>query len=127
MALVLLLLSILPSNRVVTDTYDMVEVNHLYDDQARLVFSQVIWWDFFPGENDFHVQDWRFIKNPTILPRAKGCRYESFFYDYKTPKVWRRVWASQHKETWTQYDPERHDLVDYPQNFRKKLRIPNRR
>ena len=90
MTLALLLLSILPQRAVVEERVDLIEVNHLYDDNAKAVLDQVIFYDWcdrvwIPGieATDLHpgkpgylsghyqIVFWRLVKSDNILPRRE--------------------------------------------------------
>lgn len=52
-----LLLAILPPPvEPVEDCCDLVELNHFYDEAGRLVFDQIIFWEWSPAESRFHVR-----------------------------------------------------------------------
>src|SRR5580765_6538688 len=57
-----------PTENVVFDRVDMMEVNHFYDEHGRLVFDQVIFYDWSAADSHYHVRAWRLLKNPTQLP-----------------------------------------------------------
>ena len=45
----LLLLSIIPQPSVLVGSVDLVELNHFYDEYGKLIFDQVIWYDWVEG------------------------------------------------------------------------------
>lgn len=116
--LALALSSASPANLITTDQVDMVEVNHLYDEQGRLLFDQVIYYDWSPEQRRYNVRAWRLVKTPSQLPtRHVSGGYISLWHDDRTL---RRVIATSRRESWTQYDPE---LVE--RQFRSKDKRPN--
>lgn len=130
-ALLLLVLAIQPApSWLIHDHADLVEINHFYnaENENRLVFDQIIWWDLIDGE--YRVVAWRILKNvrenrvPPARPigparfvgghatpqydRSLGM-WVSTWFDEKQNDLFRRVTALTYRETWTPYDPE---LVD---------------
>lgn len=128
---------------VARDSVDLVEVNHFYDEQARLVFDQLVWYVWredihlpergeslfgVPARAEFRgsryqVVDWRLIKTPECLPvrdwRTGG--YVSFWLD---GEVLRQVRAKDFRETWLQYDPELEERAWLPKDGRPGLSRP---
>jgi hypothetical protein len=144
----LLLLSIIPHDDVLRDSADLVEINHFYDEHGRLVFDQVIWYDWAPPytgpltddvqtrfvdeTEDIRADDWRFqlrawrlVKNPNIMPVRDWQRggYSSFWEDGN--QGMRLVNAKSIRETWTQEDPELYERRFLPKEKRRGLKEPN--
>jgi hypothetical protein len=46
LTLALLLLSVVPVDLTVRESVDLLELNHFFDDNGRLVFDQLIFWDW---------------------------------------------------------------------------------
>lgn len=105
----------------IVDHVDRVEVNHFYDDQARLVFRQLIFWDWNAEDSRFDVVAWRLLKGQTE-PRQtmRGVDWE--WRDFKRPGHLRRVVAPIFLRTWTQYDPEVANRDELPEAERRGLR-----
>ena len=104
--LALLVVSFLPTNPAVAeDRCDVIEVNHYYDNQGDLVFTQLIFWRFDESESEYRVIAWRMLKSKQQNPLrdvTRGC-VTTIFDD---EGVLRRVRAESVRETRTQYDPE---------------------
>ncbi len=84
---------------------DLIEVNHFHDDQGRLVFEQVIFYEWSAEKSRHQVQAWRLLKNPSQRPKrdfATG-EYVATWFD---GDIFREVRAPAARESWTQYDPE---------------------
>lgn len=116
-----------PADGVTVDEVDLVEVNHFYDDQGRLVFDQVIYYDWSPAQHRYQVRDWRLLKTPSQIPvrdwRDGG--YVSEWEDFKQRNGLRRVRSKSVRETWTQFDPELVEREFLAQEKREELtRIP---
>ncbi|MCA9124803.1 MAG: hypothetical protein H6822_27170 [Planctomycetaceae bacterium] len=101
-------LTLSPADEVTVDQVDLIEVNHFYDDQGRLVFDQVIYYDWSEERSRYQVRDWRLLKTPTQIPLRdwRDGGYVSEWQDFKQRNGLRRVKAKAVRETWTQYDPE---------------------
>jgi len=119
---------------IVVDRCDLVEVNHVYDGQAKLIFEQVIWYDWVlhhdfgkKAEYRYQVMDWRILRSESQYPvKNYGTGlYVAEWHDAANRHVLRRVTATLFRETWTCYDPEvleRSKLL--PENRRQLSRVP---
>jgi len=117
-----------PADEVTVDEVDLVELNHFYDDQGRLVFDQVIYYDWSPIHSRYQVRDWRLLKSSTQIPLRdwRGGGYVSEWEDFKQRNGMRRVKAKSLRETWTQHDPELVEREFLAQEKRAELtRIPD--
>ena len=114
-------LGINPVEDVARERVDLMEVNHFYDEQGRLVFDQVIFYDWSPEHSRYMVRAWRLEKNPTQLPERdwRDGGYQAVWQD---GEILRRVQAASMRETWTQYDPELVEREYLPKERRKELR-----
>ena len=110
-----------PVEDVAFDTVDLIEVNHFYDEQGRLVFDQVIFYDWSPAQSRYQVRDWRLLKTPAQLPRRNWSRDE-FVAIWHDGEVLRKVRAQAIRESWTQYDPELVEREYLPKEKRRELR-----
>lgn len=121
--LALLLLAILPREDVAEDRVDVVEVNHFYDCEGRLVFDQLIFYDWCPRAERHQVRAWRLMKTPSQLPQRNwgGVGYLAVWQD---GEVLRRVHAASLRETWTQYDPELLEREWLAKEKRRELHKP---
>ena len=124
-----LLLAILPLGTVpapcpaTVDRCDLMELNHFYDEQGRLVFDQVIFYDWSDDDARHMVRAWRLVKHPSQLPQRdwSGGGYAAVWQD---GEVLRHVRAKFFRETWTQYDPELDEREHLPKERRKELSRP---
>lgn len=114
---------LLPSDDVAADQVDMVEVNHYYDDEARHVFDQLIFYDWSASENRFQVRAWRLLKSSAQLPSRNWASggYDVIWHD---GEVTRKVQAKAMRETWTQHDPEMRERSYLPKEQRRRLYTP---
>jgi hypothetical protein len=124
----------LPKDDVIRETFDLVEINHFYDDNGKLVFDQCIWYNWedkftyhtFAEEKiivgpRFNVVAWRLIKNNNYIPRFnhKNKTYESIFFDGDNIRI---INTFSFRETWTQYDVELVERDFIPKECRKELK-----
>ena len=58
-----------PVEDVATDHVDLIEVNHFYDEKGRLVFDQIIFYDWSATRSRYNIRDWRLLKTRAQLPR----------------------------------------------------------
>jgi hypothetical protein len=98
-------LAVIPRAPIVEDRCDVVEVNHFYDADGRLVFDQVIFWDWCDGAERHQVRAWRLLKSCSQWPARDWARggYLAVWIDGERLRV---VRGTSLRETWTQYDPE---------------------
>src|SRR5262245_22979763 len=115
------LLGLSPTEDVSREKVDLMEVNHFYDEQGRLVFDQVIFYDWSPEHSRYMVRAWRLVKNPTQLPE-RDWRDGGYLAVWQDGEIVRRVQADSMRETWTQYDPELAEREFLPKERRKELR-----
>jgi len=111
-----------PDEIVVSEGVDLVEVNHFYDENGKLVFDQVIFYDWCPEQSRFNVRAWRLLKQASQFPRKNWTR-ESYDSIWRDGDVIRRVTAKSFRETWTQYDPELVERAALPKEKRRELRL----
>jgi hypothetical protein len=135
----------------IVDRVTLVEVNHHYNgEDGKLVFDQVIWYDWNARESRYDVVDWRLLKgvrgeireadrlahwkdpknvpppDPVWLgghaaPFPDSRLHVSLWHDEKSRGVLRKVIARLYRETWTIYDPELIEREILPQESRRKL------
>ena len=126
-AVCLTALTLSPADEATVDQVDLIEINHFYDDQGRLVFDQVIYFDWSPEHSRYQVRDWRLLKALGQVPLRdwRDGGYVSEWEDFKQRNGLRRVRAKSVRETWTQYDPELVEREFLAQEKRAELtRIP---
>lgn len=121
MAFLALAVALNPPESVVTDRVDVIEINHFYDEHGKLVFDQVLYFEWSPSESRYNVRAWRLLKSPAQLPQRDWERgdYVATFYD---GDALREIRATSVRETWTQYDPELAEREHLPKERRRELR-----
>ncbi|MDX1948798.1 MAG: hypothetical protein SFU86_25645 [Pirellulaceae bacterium] len=114
-------LGINPTEDVAREQVDLMEVNHFYDEQGRLVFDQVIFYDWSAEHSRYMVRAWRLVKNPAQLPQ-RDWKIGGYMAVWHDGEVLRQVHGQSMRETWTQYDPELVEREYLPKERRKELR-----
>jgi len=107
------------------DSVDVARVDHFYDSEGRLVFDQLILyqWD---GNRD-QVRTWRLIKSPSLLP-VRDWEGGGYVVRWLDGDYMREVRATTRVETWGQEDPELLERETLPKESRRELTpIPLRR
>lgn len=115
-----LILAVVPLAEPLRERCDVIELNHMYDGEGRLVFDQVIFWDWTPDECRYQVRAWRIVKWPSQIPErdhARAC-WRTVFRDGEVLRV---VESQSMGETWTQYDPEVFEREVLPIHRRRGL------
>lgn len=105
------------------DQVDLIEVNHFYDDEGRLVFDQAIFYDWCGVATRYQVRAWRLVKHPSQLPQRDWQR-GGYVTVWRDGDLLRRVHAASYRETWTQHDPELDARQLLPAHERRGLSIP---
>lgn len=112
----------------VTDRVDLIETNHLFDDNGKLIFDQLLFWEWDDYKSRHRIVAWRLLKNESMKPRrdyASG-RWLAIVTvnDWNAQCRLTEVWASDCRETWTQQDPELLDREHWPHTSRRGLFKP---
>lgn len=121
MAWAFMLLSAIPHEAAVRDYVDLIEINHFYDEQGRLVFTQAIFyhWDLCDASKKTVIA-WRIVNDRRQLPRYDHIAgvYRCIWQD---GEVIRNIETLAVVETWTQYDVELLAREDLPKEHRREL------
>lgn len=118
----LLLAAIVPQpGDMLRDVVDVIEVNHVYDDDGRPVFTQVIFWDWWMSASRYHVRTWRMVKEAVQLPRRDHV-HGGYVAQWLDGQTLRAVHALGIRETWTQYDVEMLERETLPVEQRSPLK-----
>jgi hypothetical protein len=123
LTLALLIVAILPRDDAARETCDLIELNHFYDENGRLVFDQVIFYEWgVPVKDRYNVRSWRLVKHPAQLPqRDWSTNYYSALW--QDGEQLRHIYSRSYRETWTQYDVELAEREELPKEHRKELLI----
>ncbi|PQO44334.1 hypothetical protein [Blastopirellula marina] len=109
-----------PRDPAITDRVDLVEINHYYDPQGRLVFDQVIFYEWSSKNARFDVVAWRLLKTPAQVP-TRDWKRGGYVTSWRDGDVLRQVRSTQRRETWTQHDPELVERDYLPRELRRGL------
>lgn len=109
-----------PVENIAREQVDLIEINHYYDRQGKLVLDQVIFYEWSAKRGRFQVRDWRPLKSSNQRPRRDWQR-GGWLAVWRDGHVLRKVRASAVRETWTLYDPEVVDRELLPKPLRHRL------
>jgi hypothetical protein len=123
LALSLSSFAISPREDVATERVDLIEVNHFYDDQGRLVFDQLLFYDWSHDDGRYQLRAWRMVKNNSQLPQ-RNWQSGGYVATWQDGDVLRKISAATTRESWTQYDPELTEREFLPKEKRRELRSP---
>lgn len=112
-----------PTENVVQESVDLIEVNHFYDEHGRQVFDQAIFYEWCPIQCRYNVRAWRLYKSASQMPQ-RNWRTGGYDVMWHDGHVFRKVHASTFRETWTQYDPELIEREYLPKDLRSDLYSP---
>ena len=116
---VVALIAMPPLDGAVEDRVDVLEVNHVYDENANLVLSQLIGWDWSERDAAFRVRFWRLYRQQMQPQRQwHSGEWMSVFNDGDSL---RRIRAQTLWTRWLQYDIELQDRHYLPQDRRRPL------
>ncbi len=118
---VLLVLAALPTSRdVAVDHVDLIEINHFFDEKGKLVFDQVIFYDWSPALSRYQVRAWRLFKSLGQYPVRNWERgdWSAVWHD---GEILREVRGTAFRETWAQHDPELVERDNLPKEKRRDL------
>ena len=110
--------------REISETVDLIELNHYYDDQGRHSYDQVILYEWSHDYSRYHVISWYLVeKNRSRLPfkEAGTTNYVVRWYD-RDAKMKRVVRSGMFRETWSiGRDPERANKDYLHEKYRVSL------
>lgn len=105
---------------VLTNSVDLIEINHCYDENGQLVFDQLLFYDWCPSKGRYNVRDWRLLKSAIQVPRR--CPDSGLYIAvWRDGPAMRKVHAQTIRESWTQYDPEIIEQEFLPKDKRQAL------
>jgi len=110
-----------PVEDLAVDRVDLIEVNHFYDEKGRLVFDQIIFYDWSATRSRYNIRDWRLLKTRAQLPR-RDSQNQCFVAVWHDGNILRQVTANSCRESWTQYDPELTERQFLPKDRRPQLK-----
>lgn len=112
-----LFLGIVPqSPAVLSDSVATLEIQSFYDDEGRLIFTQLIGWN----ENET-VRFWRMAKTESHRP-TRDWQHGGYRVTFEDGDKMRTVTSASFRETWAQHDSELENRAVLPPEQRKPLR-----
>jgi hypothetical protein len=94
--------------------FDILELNHRYDEWGRHCYDQIICWLWYPEHATHHVEAWWLFSGST--PRSFGNEWRIEYTPHGSTKI--LVVGKTFRETHTQYDPERADKARWDERNR---------
>jgi hypothetical protein len=100
------------------DTCQTIDRNTFYDDQGRVVFEQMLFWEV--RDEKEVIKDWRLIKEhtPDVVHDFARNEYTLTFHDGDATRV---VRAKKYRETHFQHDIELRNRDVLPKEYRTLL------
>lgn len=118
-----LILCGIPYNTIIIDKFDIIEINHIYDDNGILILNQVICWDFI-YDNDEKIYIKR-VEAYSLFSMMDNGAIKKFDITYIDINFYKKSILCLHKnklrkiegkeliETWIQFDPEQIDAKNW--------------
>lgn len=108
-----------------TEYVDLIETNHYFDHQGRLVYDQVVFYERTPTTGKFQVRAWCLVDDREYLNRRPVKNETTGLYQvdwYDTDKrILRKLTSRLFRESWSQVDPERDNKRFHPERLRVEL------
>lgn len=136
--LLLLICSLVPyaEDNTLVDNVTTIEVNTFYDEHAKRIFDQIVYWDNmkfsisdYPQIYEVYgVVAWKLIKGDSFntgeisIKHKNGLYYAEWYTISNYRFVKHIVIANQFRRTWTQEDPELVNREVIPKEKRRKLK-----
>ncbi|WP_145056962.1 hypothetical protein [Lignipirellula cremea] len=107
-----------PVETVIGESVDLIEINHFYDEQGRLVFDQVIFYDWSEERSCYAVRAWRLLKKREQAP-TRDWRTGDYRAMWRDGETLREIRSPAMRISWTQYDPELRNREILPKEDRR--------
>lgn len=112
-------------NQSVDEYVDLIELNHFFDQQGRLVYDQVVFYERAPETGRFQVRAWCLVEDREYLNRRPVKNQETELYQVDwfdtDQRLLRKITSRLYRESWTQVDPERSDKKFHDERLRISL------
>lgn len=112
LTLAALLLAIVPLELPLTSHVDELELNHVYSEDSKHVFSQAIVRTYKPNGGT-EIRCWWLVKCESDMPSHDMLRFDG--------RTMRRIKAGSVIETWSNYDREVEERKQLPNEKRRNL------
>lgn len=114
----------------VSESVDMIELNHFFDRQGRHVYDQVIFYERLASNGQYRVRAWCLVEDRESLNRRPewNATTDHYHVDWldSDQGVVRSIRSPLYRETWTQVDPERLDKKHLEERYRLALVKPSK-
>ena len=113
----------LPSCPTIVDEFDLVEVNHYVGDQDKIVFDQLILWDWSRLDRRFNAHYWTMMHDgwdDQRMPR-RDYKKDRWVIQYVDHDIERVIYCKWFRESWTRVDPERENRILFQEMWRRGL------
>ena len=89
---ILILMSSIPRDNVIYDHVDFFEINHVYDDEGKLVLDQVVMWDWVTheGKTEKKVVAWHLLKDCREVLTPEEFRKKNMAFQ----EAWRKEYGT---------------------------------
>ena len=112
-------------NQSADENVDLIELNHFFDQQGRLVYDQVIFYELAPETGRFQVRAWCLVEDREYLNRRPVQDQETQLYEVNwfdtDQRLKRKITSRLYRESWTQVDPERSNKKLHDERLRISL------
>ena len=112
-------------NQSVDEYVDLIELNHFFDQQGRLVYDQVVFYERAPETGKFQVRAWCLVEDREYLNRRPVKNQETELYQVDwfdtDQRLLRKITSRLYRESWTQVDPERSNKKFHDERLRISL------
>lgn len=112
-------------NPSVDEYVDLIELNHFFDQQGRLVYDQVVFYERAPETGRFQVRAWCLVEDREHLNRRPVKNQETELYQVDwfdtDQRFLRKITSRLFRESWTQVDPERSNKKFHDERLRISL------
>lgn len=105
--LILILLSVVKTDLTTRDDCDLIELNSFFDCNARHVYDQVIFYEWSPSLDRYHVRAWVLSDNDKQPQRDYRTGLFVVRYTDRDSNISRAVVSPHYRRSFTQIDPER--------------------
>jgi len=125
--LILMSLAIVKADvNTASDHCDLIEHNSYHDASGRLVLDQLIFWEWSPSLDRYHVREWTLSDNDKQPQRDYRSGLWITKYTDRDAKLDRVIKSAHYRRSFTQVDPERENQKLLPESERHGLikRLP---
>jgi hypothetical protein len=110
--LILMSLAVVKSDlNTAHDHVDLVELNSFHDCLGRHVYDQIIFWEWRPDLNRYHVRAWCLVDDRDLIDRRPTKRHSDGLWvtqwQDRDASLMRTITATHYRHSYSQVDPER--------------------